>query len=171
MKIYALVLIILAFSAVTNAQAKFIENPAIDMDGFLKISRQAAKHRADRRLTEDEFIKMSREPGVIVLDARSRDRYDELHIKGAVNLPFPDIAVDSLARLLPDKKTRILIYCNNNFVGNQSAFATKMPVASLNLSTYVSLYSYGYRNIYELGPLVDVKTTKLELVPAEKRSL
>ena len=36
-----------------------------------------------------------------------------------------------------------------------------MPTASLNLSTYVALYTYGYRNVYELGPLVDPKTSKL----------
>jgi hypothetical protein len=55
-----------------------------------------------------------------------------------------------------------LIYCNNNFVGQQKAFPTKIPTASLNLSTYIALYSYGYRNIYELGPLLDVKTSKLD---------
>jgi hypothetical protein len=42
-----------------------------------------------------------------------------------------------------------------------------MAIASLNLSTYISLYSYGYRNIYELGPLLDVQTTKLELVSSK----
>jgi hypothetical protein len=42
-----------------------------------------------------------------------------------------------------------------------------MATASLNLSTYISLYTYGYRNVYELGPLLDVKTTKLELVKSE----
>lgn len=168
MKIYALTLLIIAFSIVTNAQIKPITNPAIDMDGFLKAASEAAKHRSTRRLTEDEFIKISRETGVVILDARSRDKFDELHINGAVSLPFPDITVDSLARLLPDKKTRILIYCNNNFTGAEQPFPTKMPAASLNLSTYVSLYSYGYRNIYELGPLVDVETTKLDLVPTEK---
>ena len=68
--------------------------------------------------------------------------------------------------MLPDKTTRILIYCHNNFVGEQKAFPTKIAVASLNLSTYISLYSYGYRNVYELGPLLDIKTSKLEFVAA-----
>ena len=104
---------------------------------------------------------MSREPRTIVLDARSRERFDELHIKGAINLSFPDIAVDSLHAAIPDKATRILIYCNNNFLGALSAFPTKLPAASLNLSTYVALYSYGYRNVYELAPLVDIKASKL----------
>jgi rhodanese-like protein len=139
-----------------------IKNPAIDMKGYLAVAAEAAQHRESRRLTEDEFIRMSREPGTIILDARSREKYNELHIKGAINLSFPDITVDSLNSTLPDKNGRILIYCNNNFVGAQEAFPTKMATASLNLSTYISLYSYGYRNIYELGPLLDVKTSKLE---------
>lgn len=150
----------------TRTAKAVINNPAIDMKGYLAAASEAAQHRETRRLTEDEFIKMSREPGTIILDARSQEKYNELHIKGAVNLSFPDITVDSLNATLPDKNARILIYCNNNFVGQQKAFPTKIATASLNLSTYIALYSYGYRNIFELGPLLDVKTTKLELVGA-----
>ena len=126
------------------------------------------KHREKRRLTEDDFIAMAKESGVVILDARSKQRFDELHVAGAVNLSFPDITVDSLATLFPDKKQTILIYCNNNFVGEPQAFATKVAPASLNLSTYISLYTYGYRNVYELGPLLDVETTRLELVKSDR---
>ena len=63
--------------------------------------------------------------------------------------------------LIPDKNTRILIYCNNNFSGAEEAFPTKLPAASLNLSTYVALYSYGYRNVYELAPQIDLEQSKL----------
>lgn len=146
----------------TRTAKAVINNPAIDMKGYLAVALEAAKHRESRRLTEDEFIQMSREFGTIILDARSQEKYNELHIKGAVNLSFPDITVESLNGRLPDKNARILIYCNNNFVGEQKAFPTKIATASLNLSTYIALYSYGYRNIYELGPLLDVKTSKLE---------
>jgi rhodanese-like protein len=143
-----------------------IVNPNIDIQGYLKTASEAATYRESRRLTEDEFIAMSREPGTIILDARSREKYDTLHIKGAVNLSFPDITVESLNRMLPDKDARILIYCNNNFVGEQKAFPTKAPIASLNISTYIALYSYGYRNVYELGPLLDINKSRLEFVPA-----
>ena len=105
---------------------------------------------------------MSREPGTIVLDARSRERYDELHIRGALHLSFPDIAVERLARLIPDKGTRILIYCNNNFLFSEGPFPRKLASASLNLSTFIPLYTYGYRNVYELGPLIDPKNSRLE---------
>ncbi|HEX4591145.1 MAG TPA: rhodanese-like domain-containing protein, partial [Gemmataceae bacterium] len=132
-----------------------IPNPAIDMKGYLKISQEAAKHRATRRLTEAEFLRMSKEPGTIVLDARSREKYKLMHVDGAINLSFPDITVESLQRTLPDKSARILIYCTNNFLNAEAAFPTKMATASLNLSTYIAFYTYGYRNIYELGPQVD----------------
>ena len=111
---------------------------------------------------------MSREPGTVVLDARSREKFDELHVKGALNLSFPDIAVESLKKTLPDKSTLILIYCNNNFRGAEGPFPSKLPTASLNLSTFIALYNYGYRNVWELGPVIDVKKTKLPLEPTAK---
>jgi hypothetical protein len=138
--------------------------PAIDSARYVQAVRLATDYRAARRLTEDEFIALSRLPGTVILDARSGAKYDELHIRGAINLPFPDIALDSLAQLLPDKRTRILIYCNNNFANAPGPFPTKLPSASLNLATWTALYDYGYRNVYELGPLLDVKTTRIEFV-------
>ena len=74
-------------------------NPAIDMEGFLKVSLRASMHRQSRRVSEEEFARMSREPGTIVLDARSREKYDELHVKHAINLSFPDIAIESLKKI------------------------------------------------------------------------
>jgi phage shock protein E len=137
-------------------------NPAIDMDGYLRVSREAAEHRQSRRVSEEEFIRMSREPGTVILDARSRERFDELHVKDAINLPFPDIAIESLKATIPDRNTRILIYCNNNFANAEGPFPAKIARASLNLSTYIALYSYGYRNVYELAPLIDLKASKLQ---------
>ena len=46
---------------------------------------------------------------------------------------FPDITVDSLQRLLPDKNTVVLIYCNNNFRDAPDPMPTKLPPAALNL--------------------------------------
>ena len=135
--------------------AQGLLNPAIDMAGFLRVSGEAANHRESRRVTEGEFLEMSGETGTIVLDARSKQKFDELHVAGAINLSFPDIAVETLAQTIPEKNTRILIYCNNNFRNAERSFPTKLPTASLNLSTYIALYNYGYRNLYELGPQLD----------------
>jgi phage shock protein E len=148
--------------------ASRISNPNIDMETHLKLANEAAVHRESRRVSEADFLRMRDDPNTIILDARSRDKYEELHIRGAINLSFPDITAASLAQAIPSKNTRILIYCNNNFRGNESAFAVKAAPASLNLSTYIALYTYGYRNVYELGPWLDVKTTKLPLVAWKK---
>ncbi len=149
--------------SIVNAQDKSdITNPAIDMDGYLRISLEAAKYRESRRISEADFIHISRKAGTFILDARSRQKYDQLHVRGAINLNFSDITVESLRQLLPDKKTTILIYCNNNFRDAEGPFPTKLPTASLNISTYIALYNYGYRNVYELGPLIDIKRSNLE---------
>lgn len=137
------------------------DNPAIDMPGFLRLAQEAAEHRQSRRLSEEQFLERMKAPGTIVLDARSRDRYELLHVAGAINLPFTDMTVESLARLIPDRSTPILIYCNNNFIGAEEPFPEKRASAALNLSTYVTLYTYGYQNVWELGPLVELAESKL----------
>jgi len=139
-------------------------NPLIDAAGFQQIVADLGATQETRRLDEAGFLAAMREPGVVLLDARSADRYAELHIDGAVNLPFTDFTAASLAAILPRPDTRVLIYCNNNFTGSPRAFASKAPAASLNLSTWAALAAYGYDNVWELGPLVSVDDTRLPLV-------
>jgi 3-mercaptopyruvate sulfurtransferase SseA len=142
-------------------------NPEVSYEQFLKISSEVEPVREQRRLTEEKFAAMAAEPGTILLDARSADKYEMRHIRGAINLPFTEFTADSLAKVIPAKDTRVLIYCNNNFTGAPLEFAGKARQASLNISTYIALATYGYTNIYELGPLLDVKTTKLPFVGSE----
>lgn len=112
----------------------------------------------------------SHEPatGHVILDARSSDKYRELHVSGAVNLGYPDITVEGLQRLIPDKRTTVLIYCNNNFVNAEGPFPSKLA-RSLNLSTYITLYDYGYRNVHELGPTIDPARSPLEFHSGQGR--
>ena len=141
--------------------ARPIPNELIDYKKHLEIAREVQPLREKRRLTEEQFAAMSAEAGTIVLDARSADKFKLRHIRGAVSLPFTDFTVDSLAKVIPENTTRVLIYCNNNFLGAPVSLVSKAAPASLNISTYIALATYGYTNIYELGPLLDVKTTKL----------
>lgn len=140
---------------------EIIPNRLIDYGTFKKIVVQSAQERESRRLTEDQFIAMSNDKNTVLLDARSASRYAMRHIKGAKSLPFTEFTESTLAAVIPNKDTKILIYCNNNFEGSQAAFAAKAPAASLNLSTYTSLKAYGYNNIYELGPLLNISKTKI----------
>jgi hypothetical protein len=136
-------------------------NAFIDSDGFRHEVAAAMRLREERRIPEEEFIRMAGEPGTVVLDARSDRLYQLRHVKGAVNLSFPEFTAETLARAIPSRATRILIYCNNNFRDLPESMPTKVATSALNLSTFTSLYAYGYREIYELGPVVDPARTNL----------
>ena len=140
-----------------------IQNPRIDFDAHLRAAGETNALRAARRVTEDQFLTLAAEPGTVVLDARSADKFRLRHVKGAVNLPFTDFTEESLAKVIPTKNTRVLIYCNNNFRNDQVALAEKRASAALNISTFINLTIYGYTNVYELGPLVNVESSKLPL--------
>lgn len=156
-----LVLALATLIAVPVCAQEAIPNRLIDYGKFREIVTQSSEERESKRLTEAQFMAMMKEQGIVLLDARSESRYALRHIKGAINLPFTEFTEESLAAVIPSKDTKILIYCNNNFEGSPAAFAAKAPAASLNLSTYTSLKAYGYNNVFELGPLLDVATTKI----------
>jgi phage shock protein E len=156
-----------AFCADENVPAKDLANPLIDYTAFQDAVLKTGPIRAQRRLTEAQFKEKMRETGAVLFDARSGPMFARLHIAGAVNLSYPDFTEERLAKIIPTKDTLVLIYCNNNFLGSPVAMASKTASASLNVSTYVTLNSYGYTNIYELGPLLDVKTTVLPLAGSE----
>jgi Rhodanese-like domain len=161
MVILTTVLLVAAGSTALRAGEAPIPNKMIDYPGFLQNAETVGKLRDKHRVTEEEFIRMAKEPGTIVFDARSDSKFAMFHIKGAKHLSLPDVTADELATIIPDKATRILIYCNNNFVNEPTALPAKAITASLNLYTFNTLYSYGYTNVYELGPLIDVKTSAI----------
>ena len=89
-----------------------------------------------------------------------------MHIAGSKNLPYTDFSVESLAKVIPSKQTRILIYCNNNIIPDspetRRAYFGKIASVSLNTSTFPALLGYGYENVYELGPAIKVKESKIK---------
>ena len=146
-----------------RSETNNISNRLIDYDRFLAQATEVGKLRSQHRVTEQDFLRMAADPATVVLDARSREKFLQLHVKGGLNLSFSDMTEDELAKVLPSKSSRVLIYCNNNFLNAPEAFATKAPSASLNVHTFNALYSYGYTNVFELGPLIDIRSTQLPL--------
>jgi len=155
----------------------------VSFDDFKGLVVEVEAHRATRLIDLNTFLRMSKAEGVIILDSRSDFRFDRIHLKGAKHLAFTDFTQDNLQKLIPDTETQILIYCNNNFDGNQTDFATKAfvprppsdkPVANqftaqvkprmmaLNIPTYINLFGYGYRNVYELHELVKVNDPRIQ---------
>ena len=159
----------------------------VDFDYFETVSAEAKVHRAARLIDFSTFTNYSKDEKTIILDTRSKRMYDKMHVKGAIHINFSDFTQAYLAEMIPDTNTRILIYCNNNFVQEplfSETFVTKaytpplntsnqlgissfslQPVntLALNIPTYINLYGYHYRNVYELNELVPSTNPLLEL--------
>ena len=180
-KFIAAASLLVAFHQVPAQNANY-PRAKVSFDDFKGLVSEVETHRARRLIDLDTFLKKSREPGVIILDSRSDFRFDRIHVKGARHLAFTDFTQKNLASVIPSFETTVLIYCNNNFEGNQIDFASKVAVPrqnmdttaadqfadqsrplmmALNIPTYVSLYGYGYRNVYELHELVNVDDPRI----------
>ena len=82
---------------------------------------------------------MDSESGYIIIDARTREEYDQGHIPGAILIPEYEIA-DRAEKELPDKAQLILVYCRS---GRRSKIAAE------------ELVKLGYTNVKEFGGIID----------------
>lgn len=131
-------------------------NPQIDYAAYRDLVAEVEPVRAQRLLSMAGFRRMlDRQSEVLLLDARSAEAFAAGHMAGAINLPLPDFTPEALAAVIgPDQNRPILIYCNNNFSDDVYPIARKAVAVSLNTQTFVNLYAYGYRNVWELGETV-----------------
>lgn len=196
------------------SQAAFKDAETGRYDTYLNLADQVKAYRKDRLLPLDEFNQYAAETNTVILDTRSDSMYNAKHVKGAIHLNFSDFTAENLAALIPDRTTRILIYCNNNFVQDNltmlqdiyfpSKSSFPLPISShieiapreelqnterfrkgysapveeemtepvtdelvkeytlaLNIPTFISLYGFGYRNVYELRDLVNTTDPRI----------
>ncbi|OXG01714.1 rhodanese-like domain-containing protein [Flavobacterium araucananum] len=165
-------------------EQKHYPKALVDYSDFKNLVLEVEKERVNRLVSLEDFLKMSQEYNTIVLDTRSDFRYNRKHLKGAIHLDFTDFTQENLYKLIPDNNTRILIYCNNNFDGDQIDFASKMLIPknapetqilanrkpimlALNIPTHINLYGYDYKNVYELDELVNVNDARIKFEGTE----
>lgn len=141
-----------------------LQRSRVDYDGFQQMVNEVSTYRNTRMISLAEFHAMSSDPSTIILDTRSKAMYDKSHVDGAIHLNFSDFGEKKLAKLIPSKETRILIYCNNNIRGNDEAYFGKMAPLALNIPTFINLYGYGYKNIYELGEDVEYSDNRITFI-------
>lgn len=167
--------IILLLSVIFVTNNTEIEKPAkVDFDVFENLTHEVSGYRKERLINFKTFSKYAKNKKTIVLDTRSAEMFARKHIKGAVNLNFSDFTQSNLENIIPTENTRILIYCNNNINDDQINFAPKSYTPklnflnkkeitlALNVPTFINLYGYGYKNVYELSELVSVKDNRIK---------
>ncbi|TCD22054.1 rhodanese-like domain-containing protein [Pedobacter psychrodurus] len=175
MKTKIITIILCSIAYLCNAQtSSTIKRKAnVDFDAYEKLIPEVKAHRKSKLLDLPTFLKMAEEKGTVILDTRSDSLFKRKHVKGAIHLNFSDFTQQNLLRIIPDADTKILIYCNNNFIDDQANFASKVvipvlikkkiaPISlALNIPTYINLYGYGYRNVYELSELVSTRDKRI----------
>lgn len=129
----------------------------VDYDGFLDKVQEVKSDRESRIVTLDHFQQLSKKPNTIILDTRSKSSFDQIHMKNAVHLNFSDFTEDKLAKVIPNKETTILIYCNNNIESDLASLTNKSVELALNIPTFINLKGYGYENVFELGEYIAEK--------------
>lgn len=95
--------------------------------GYVNITAEQAKEIMD---SQEDYI---------ILDVRTQDEFDELHIPGAVLIPHDEIT-EKAEDLLTDKDQLILVYCRS---GRRSKLVAE------------ALVELGYTNIKEFGGIID----------------
>lgn len=147
------------------AQPPLLLNPQMDFDGYRQLIEEVRPYRLNRLIGWDAFAAATREPNVLILDARSERQFAAGHIDGAVNVPLTEFSVELLAEVIgPNRDRPILIYCNNNFREDRPPVALKSGRLALNLSTFTHLYGYGYRNIRELNDVMTMDDPRIRWV-------
>lgn len=182
---YTITIIFLSFCLVINAQDK-TRKANINYEDFKQLVDKVEKIREKRLINLNEFLKFAKQKNTIILDTRSKEKYKSNHINGAINLPFTEFTEQSLSKVIPNKNTTILIYCNNNIYGDIFSFPSKTvqvnPInpsksneeeerkfsLALNIPTFINLYGYGYKNIYELEEYINIFDERIEFSGRQK---
>ncbi len=177
------VFIVMLTSGTLLAQSPECPPARVSFSDYKELVEQVEQHRADRLINLDTFLKMSKEPDTIILDARSESRFERIRIQGARSLPFTEFTHANLGTVIPSMNTRVLIYCNNNFGGEYPDLAIKALISpfqdvssndsrrseghatartlALNIPTYITLFGYGYRNVFELNEMVRIDDPRI----------
>lgn len=130
---------------------------------------------ADFKIISTEQLKamLDEKKDFALIDARTKEEYQEAHIAGAISIP--EKSFDELKYLLPsDKNSLLVFYCNGVKCGKSKRSAKKAMALGY---TNISIYNEGFPVWEEkglkivAGPEYDKKIETTKLKPAELKKL
>lgn len=127
--------LLLTISAVWANPVKAADPVSFDQykHGIQKINWKA------HEISFEQFKKESQNRSVVILDLRSEAEYKEGHFKGA-RLMGADIKEEKLKQLVPNKQSKIIVYCTNTFFPSRRI--------SLNNVCLPQIIALGYPNVF-----------------------
>jgi rhodanese-related sulfurtransferase len=98
-------------------------------------------------ISREELAQLIENGEVVVIDALPATYYEQVHVRGAINLVEPDV-VQQAAALVPNKDAAIVTYCSNAACFNSQAVATRLEALGY---TNVRKYRDGIQDWVEAG--------------------
>lgn len=82
--------------------------------------------------------KLYGDPEIVLIETLPEEAFEEFHLPGAVNVPVADEDFDAkVARLVPDKQTPVIVYCQN-----EDCEASPEAAKRLDELGYEKVYDY-----------------------------
>jgi rhodanese-related sulfurtransferase len=89
--------------------------------------------------------KLMKDKRIVLVDLRSAEEFSQSHLQGAINIPATDLTDEKLAKLIPDRQSTIVTYCDNTLFPTRRIAITSM--------TSAAFYQLGYEQVYVLQEL------------------
>jgi rhodanese-related sulfurtransferase len=141
---------------------------------FLVVVFSAAAQTEQKVITTDQLKEMlDKKKKFLLIDARTKEEYQEAHIIGAISIPEKNFE-DSVALLPVDKNQQLVLYCNGVKCGKSKKAAKKAEAMGY---TNILIYGEGFPVWEEKGLKITagpdyakkIETTKL--APADLKQL
>ncbi len=127
----------------TPADKFVIYEVRVKENGAIEVKEVDTESPAFKMVSMDEGLKlMSKDSDFVLIDVRRPDEFEAGHIPGAVQLTNETMTVENTLAVLPDKNQTIYVYCRS---GRRSKLASQ------------KLVDYGYKNVIEIGGILDYK--------------
>lgn len=140
--------VLLMFAMLLGSQTAFAQNPPRALSPSiaegLKNTGELEKLRSSRQLSIVEIQHMLKDKNTILLDTRGDEAFKRIHIRGAKHLSYADMTTEKLAELIPDKTTRVIVYCD------AAILSPLTRIVPLSTHAFADLHAYGYTNLYEM---------------------
>ena len=131
-----------------------------------------AEIHKERLITPQQLLDMMQDPNTVLIDVRDIERYAKSHIKGAKNYSPFIFSDKEFQELVPDKETKIILYCDNGLSYIAGPPKKNMRAISLTSLAFPYLYTLGYHNLYELqNGLTSIRNNEDVSVPMESSDL
>ncbi|MCX7709474.1 MAG: rhodanese-like domain-containing protein [Clostridia bacterium] len=125
---------------VTACSTEGVNRKQTDSKNTIQAQGDSQKNLSYKNIKPEEAKKrLDRETGIILLDVRTLEEYQEKHIPNSLLIPVDVIEKEAPAKLT-NKEAEIFVYCRS---GRRSVAAAE------------ALVKMGYSNVYNLGGIID----------------